>query len=102
MYSVVVAPVRTTQRGSDGVCSFFENSTVCRMSVPCLFDPCGLAGSAVWWVWLGLGFFELFLVWLVIRAVPWACLRVCSWVLFSVGHSTESLILAQDERWRRA
>ena|ERR1051326_1691206 len=39
VYSVQVAPDRATVVVCDGVCLFFENSTVCRMLVPCLFWP---------------------------------------------------------------
>jgi len=39
----------------DGVCSFFENSTVCRMSVPCCLT---LWPGWIVVVWLGWGFFE--------------------------------------------
>ena len=78
----------------DGVCLFFENSTVCRMLVPCLFDALwpGLFGVAGLW---GFVFF------LCLASDQSGCVPV-GVCLFSVGHSTESLILAQDERWRRA
>jgi hypothetical protein len=70
----------------DGVCLFFENSTVCRNVSAMLFC-----------------FVCLFWFLLVISAVL-ACL--VGWVSCSVGaccvHLMESLILAQDERWRRA
>ena len=75
--------------GSDGVCRLFENSTVCLIGQcqTCLFEPLlvhfgfGLSCSA----WSGQ--YHL-------SPAPCGC-----WWCFSF---TESLILAQDERWRRA
>ncbi len=62
----------------------FENSTACRKSVPSSIPVPGPSGS-------GLGF-----LWLIdIESVQFS-------VLGLVQASTESLILAQDERWRRA
>ena len=62
----------------DGVCLFFENSTVCCfvsamfVCVVCASDQCGIC----------------------------SCWGGCCFL--SIRHSMESLILAQDERWRRA
>src|SRR3954465_3188901 len=62
----------------------FENSTACRKSVPSN-TPCS---RYLWW---GLGF-----LWLIdIKSAN-------SWFSAAIKSSTESLILAQDERWRRA
>ena len=69
----------------------FVDDLVCMLKPPSI-----LVVPAVWWVWLGwLGFFEL------TNDDSGDCLLVVlllGWVKFSM----ESLILAQDERWRRA
>ena len=62
----------------------FENSTACRKSVPSN-TPCS------GYLWSGLGF-----LWLIDIA------SVSSRFSAGSNSSTESLILAQDERWRRA
>jgi hypothetical protein len=82
---------------------------------PCTLNKLPWNGSPHWWFVMVCAcslrtqqcaemlvpcFFVLFFccasVWLVISAMPYLL------VSFSVEHSMESLILAQDERWRRA
>ena len=79
----------------------FENSTACLLFVNAIFCtdcfvcvPCALASVVGVGVWVSLS--EYF-------GMPdffgWVLLGVC---FLSRGFSMESLILAQDERWRRA
>ena len=94
----MITPDRATVVVCDGVCLFFENSTVCRMLVPCLFWP-RVPGWMLCLVGYGV---SLSGFWCFASDQSGAPCFWCVGVLFSVGHSTESLILAQDERWRRA
>ena len=81
VYSEQVAPDRISVMVREGVCLFFENSTVCRfLLVPCLFCV-----------------FVFGLLVISAALIPFA--GGCRFLLI---HSMESLILAQDERWRRA
>src|SRR4051795_8618799 len=78
-------PARSEAReGGFSARPLFENSTACRKSVPSN-TPCS---RYLWW---GLGF-----LWLI--EIESANSRFSA----AIKSSTESLILAQDERWRRA
>src|SRR5215212_8399253 len=77
-------PATTTREGLVSARPLLENSTACRKSVPSN-TPC--PGH----LWSGLGF-----LWLI--DIESASSRFSA----AIESSTESLILAQDERWRRA
>ena len=82
---------------------FLENSTVCLLvnAIVCLTSVMWLwvAGSGVWG-WLFVAALRFLIL---VDGVP-ACflVGVLSCRVFSLSAFTESLILAQDERWRRA
>src|ERR671914_2075617 len=107
-------PGRARGCGFVGGCPFFENSTAClnepvpgsRAVDPCVLGVCGLGSFGFFasalllgWGFL-LGFFSVGLCgWLsALGAVCW-CL---GWGVACCCALLESLILAQDERWRRA
>ena len=92
----------------DGVCPILENSTACQKSMPMFLPRVGagvvLSGSCVAWGVAGLG--VVFILWLM-RVSSFLLVVLAQSVIFALRGfflkiSTESLILAQDERWRRA
>src|SRR4051794_24085978 len=83
-------------RSGSGVCLILENSTACRKSMQCFLPR--------WQVLRVPGCFGVWVLCGVLSRIPlvtgnFGCLF--AGVAFC-WFSTESLILAQDERWRRA
>src|SRR3954447_23989558 len=79
------AAIDEAREGRVAARPLLENSTACRKSVPSNKPPMpGPSGSGWGFLWL-----------IDIKSAS-------SWFSAAIKSSTESLILAQDERWRRA